>query len=113
VPTIALAAHSVWSATTLVTPGPAEDGADFWGLGLAVLLIVGSIFVVRVAFRPRWRDRLPAPHVPEDDAPQVPEYDQAPQGPDDQAPQGPDDQAPQGPDGEQPDEPKPAPGPKP
>ncbi|MDQ6782268.1 MAG: hypothetical protein M3063_02235 [Actinomycetota bacterium] len=38
-------------ATTPITPGAHQDGADFYGLFAAIAIIIGAIIVVRVAFR--------------------------------------------------------------
>ncbi len=32
-------------------PGDANDGADFWGIGAALLMIVAAIVIVRLVFR--------------------------------------------------------------
>ena len=32
-------------------PGPHNDAADFWGSGLAILVIIGAIALTRLVFR--------------------------------------------------------------
>ncbi|MGH9094209.1 MAG: hypothetical protein ACRDXE_03515 [Acidimicrobiales bacterium] len=56
-PSRATTMTTVTSVTTQVVPGAHQDPADFFGILVALVVIVGAIVLVRLAFRSRRRPR--------------------------------------------------------